>query len=114
MIPDSPDLLAIESAPIAADRQQTTFLPVIGDYTDNLVSGSNFFKRWTEDGIDLIIKSFLGRQHDWVVGTSEQQIFDAALVLAGYVPKPYSSWHTTYFDSPDVRTRIQDFLLAGA
>lgn len=113
MIPGNPELLALERAPIPLNRQQTTFLPVIGDYTERVVSGSNFFKRWVDDGIDLIIKAFLGKQHDWVVGTSEQQIFDPALVLTGYLPKPFPAWHTTYFDSEAVRARIESFLLRG-
>ncbi len=126
MTPGNARLEAVLKAPEGPRPPQ--FLPIVGNFSKNLVAQHRFFRRMTERGLDLVIRAMLGRQHDWVVGTKEQYILPAKCY-----PKQPTKWkrgnplpshihscrHSDYF-SDKIGTvnnpapkRIQKYLLTG-
>ncbi len=96
-------------------------LPVVGNYTADLSRDRRFFRRWAERGLDLLLKAFLGRQHDWVVGTREQYIMDPECYPAGWNPERsakrhiHAARHSDYFhaDRTQAPERVRKFLERG-
>lgn len=95
----------------AEHNKQIRIQPITGDWDKSLVADDNLFKRLAERGLDSLIKTSLGKQNDWVVGTEYQRI----------TPQNYSnppiqvrSMHVRYLNSdacPDaVHKKIWDFL----
>jgi hypothetical protein len=102
-----------------------TFLPVVGDFSANLVAHRGFFRRWSERGLDLFLKLILRGKHDWVVGTKEQYILPEACYPPGWKPnnlrptRIHTTRHSGYFVSSNGRVRnpaparIERFLKTG-
>ncbi|MES0488568.1 MAG: hypothetical protein ABUK01_01155, partial [Leptospirales bacterium] len=87
-------------------KDPPTFLPIIGDYRADV----GWFKAIGKRLIDLIIKIFLGKQHDWVVGVRAQRIVKPGVLPAGYKEVIHNALHTKYFGQSGVQNRIKDFL----
>lgn len=51
---------------------ETTYLPVIDDFTKELVEKEPLLKRWAAIGIDLLTQTIMGKYNDWVVRTKNQ------------------------------------------
>lgn len=93
------------------------YLPIIGDYDPNLIR-KGFFKRLAVRGLDLIIKPFLGKHHDWVIGTKEQYIMPSDTYPTGYLPGRYrrhmqKAMHSDYFylnRSTNTQEQLNQFL----
>lgn len=123
MTPGSDRLKAVLANPIA--RPLPVQLPVVGNFDRSLVGEERFFRRWAERGLDAVIKTILGRQHDWVVGTREQFIVAPALYPAGWdaegltPARIHPCRHSGFFvDGPGgatnpARGRIARFLKTG-
>ncbi|MCW3072148.1 MAG: hypothetical protein JWO44_2038 [Bacteroidetes bacterium] len=85
--------------------------PITGDWDASLVQDDGLFKRLAERGLDAVIKTSLGKENDWVVGTEKQRI-----TPANYSNPPIlvRSMHVKYLNSdycPDkVHEKIWNFL----
>lgn len=99
----------INSVPSGASKQ-VVIQPIIGDWDASLVENEGLIKRLAERGLDLLIKSMLGKEHDWVVGTEKQRIAPAGALA----PIQVRSMHVRYLNSdvcPDkVHEKIWNFL----
>ena len=110
MTPCSPRLKTILTAVPQANNQSIIFQPIVGDWDKILADG--FMKRIAEQGLDLIIKTMLGDENDWVVGTCNQKILPN-----GYRTPPIQvmSGHTCYLDTDktigNVHQVLDNFLL---
>ena len=115
MTPKSDKLLDILRDP--ADNT-TKFLPIAGSYQNSQRNGS-LIRRWSERGIDKVIGLFLGKRHDWVVGTDQQLIistkqkipeWDNLLMDKNYI---LPMRHSDYLRNESVHDRLNDFLLSN-
>jgi pimeloyl-ACP methyl ester carboxylesterase len=111
MTPGDAELKALMNAPISAGRCKTVFFPIIGDYDRGLAKDERFFKRMALNGLDLLIKAFLGKQHDWVVGAAAQAIVAPGHLGPFVLETPIQTWHTDYFRRPETQRAINEFLL---
>ncbi|MCC5807837.1 MAG: hypothetical protein JJU00_16040 [Opitutales bacterium] len=123
MTPGSDRLKALLRSPAVPNPPK--FLPVVGDFRSDLVAHHRFYRRWAERGLDLLLKPVLGRQHDWVVGTSEQYIVAPECYPEGWYAdglKPgrvHTARHSGYFvpengNVPNpAPARIERFLRTG-
>ncbi|PCH98002.1 MAG: hypothetical protein COB85_02335 [Bacteroidetes bacterium] len=88
-------------------NQTMQFKAITGDWDKILVKHSGLFKKWGFRGIDLIIKSMLGKEHDWVIGTREQKIlppgYDGNIVQV-------RSFHTQYLNSDKCPDQVHQIL----
>lgn len=115
MTPGAPELQRLIAEAWPHPHPAPTFLPVVGDYDRSLVEGERLLRRLTMNGLDLVIKLFLGRYHDWVVGTPEQSILSPGVPAAGYDAQKFlqhmvPARHTRYYGIPQVRNLLWSFL----
>jgi hypothetical protein len=114
MKPDSERLNAILNNKPA--NRSTLYLPIIDDFTKELVADDPFFKRMAELGLDLVIRAIMGKYNDWVVQSKNQ-----FRVPAGYCaiqpynpddfqPYLYPAIHGKCLDRKDVCDEAWDFL----
>ena len=92
-----------------------TFLPIVGDYDRSVVASERLLKRLAMNGLDLVIKAFLGRHHDWVVGTREQAIYLPGRAASGCTPENFRDYmiparHRHYYGLPQVQNLLWSFL----
>ena len=102
----------LDNTPATKD---TLYLPVIDEFTKDLVKDDPFFKRMAALGLDLITSLIMGQYNDWVVQTQNQ-----FLVPEGYcaipdydpekfVPYIYPAIHGKCLDRKDARGAIEAF-----
>ncbi len=116
MTPGSPALAKLLGPALAPVPE---FRPVAGDYDSSLVANLPWYKRWAENGLDLVIKGFLGDRHDWVVGCPQQVILDPSTAAPGWNPTPnpiptVPSTHTTYFGRASVQIALSSYLVGAS
>jgi len=116
MTPGSDILESILNGNPAAGGKKATYLPIVGDYTSDLVSQSNFFSRLGQNALDLAIKLALGWEHDWVVGSKQQAIYKPGKLHKLHAqyrsnPYPYPARHSDYFKDPYIQSLMGQFLL---
>ena len=123
MTPGSDRLKDVLRSP--AGPNPPAFLPVVGNFSRELVAQHRFYRRWAERGLDLLLKPILGRRHDWVVGTAEQYIVAPECYPDGWAAEDlkgariHTARHSGYFvpKNGDVTNpapaRIERFLRTG-
>lgn len=96
--------------------KSTVYLPVIDDYTNELVKDEPFIKRMAALGLDLVIRLILGKYNDWVVQTENQfRVPQNYCAIPSYdptnfVPYIYPAIHGKCLDRKDTRDAIETFL----
>lgn len=93
MTPDSDELKELLSLTPQAD---TKFLNVVSDWDSSLPDMKLIGKM--DVVLDLIIKSALGKEHDWVVSTKNQRIYFSHTKAKTTKPLQIVSMHCKYFD----------------
>ncbi|MBL4898770.1 MAG: hypothetical protein JKX76_03865 [Colwellia sp.] len=104
---DSSRLKTILDAAPRPHNQAMEFKAIIGDWDSILGRHEGLLKKWSNRGIDLLIKPILGTEHDWVVGTDEQKILPDGY---GANIKQVRSFHTHYLNSDKCPDQVHQLL----
>lgn len=95
----------------------TIYLPIIDDFTKELVAEEKFFKMIAILGLDLVIKSIMGPYNDWVVRSENQfKVPMGYSAIPNYDPNDfqlylYPAIHGKCLDRLDVREKMLNFFL---
>ncbi|HBO74441.1 MAG TPA: hypothetical protein DD653_07085 [Marinilabiliales bacterium] len=98
------------------DDPGTKYLPIIDDFTKEVVKDDNLFAKLAAMGFDLLIRPIMGKYNDWVVQTPNQFIVPAAYsAIQPYNPGDflkytYPAIHGKCLDKKEVQTEIGFFL----
>ncbi|BDX39014.1 hypothetical protein CYCD_23690 [Tenuifilaceae bacterium CYCD] len=114
MDPKSPNLAFImDNIPVDTS---TRYLPVVDDFTKEVVKDDKLFVKLAAMGLDLLIRSIMGKYNDWVVRTENQfKIHPEYCAIPAYDPKDflpytYAAIHGHCLDRKDVQEKIDVFL----
>lgn len=107
MTKESEELKNILNSPIKSHNSFVRIQPITGDWNAAISENENLFKRLAERGLDLIIKSSLGNEHDWVVGTHEQGI---RYETHSNEPLKVRAMHVRYLNSDKCPDKVHDIV----
>ncbi|MBI9067256.1 MAG: hypothetical protein JEZ09_08185 [Salinivirgaceae bacterium] len=103
----------LDNTPI---NPNTVYLPVIDDFTKQLVKDEKLIKRWAALGLDLLTRIIMGKHNDWVVRTKNQYLVPKAFCeIPNYNPDKYETHiipaiHGRCLSTSKAKENIKQFL----